>query len=58
MTGFRITPLEHRRAGNLRGFGFTIEFPFSSSPLSSQAADEKSRDANPLGFTAPYSDQE
>lgn len=58
MTGFRITPLEPRRAGNLRGFGFTIEFPLSSALPPKPSADEESRAASSPGGAAPYSDQE
>jgi len=42
MSGFRISPLQPRIAGSLKGFGFTIEFSHSSAePL--PAADEESR---------------
>ncbi len=59
MSGFRISPLQPRTAGNLKGFGFTIEFSHSSTvhqaPLS---VDEKSRDAALPSVSAPSAGQE
>lgn len=55
MSGFRISPLQSRTAGNLKGFGFTIDFSHSSSTQAPRPkADEESRDANPLGVTGIY----
>lgn len=59
MSGFRISPLQPRTAGSLKGFGFTIEFPNSSTvPQAPLSVDEKSRDAALPSVSAPSFGQE